>query len=944
MNSALKRHIALRVCIAAALGSAGKDAARLASISNFPMQDSSCPADDGNASPCADRLLQLARVEAPDGISPTGHSQGTVLLQQVSHRSDIQRMPQVGKHETSHASGAAHAGVVLKHSTTSIAGVTHTGINLKHGTTSIAEQKRGSRAGVLHTIPGALQEMVARDLAGKPKKKVDDSAPEVGPEVPEEQKCRGDVKNNRTDLSTVHGDDWMLPICGATTHQHAHGGGESLLLIVFLMLALGCLTSYMLRRKVSALPYTCMLFIEGFLIALAHRWITHGAWTSYDIAYSLFGNADPHLILYIFLPALVFGESMSLNSNMVANCLPQCLLLAGPGVLIGTLLTGVAAKYILPYGWDWQTSMLLGSILAATDPVAVVSIFKSIGVSPRLTMLISGESLLNDGVAIVLFQLFIEMCQGVTPTAFGILKFFAWMTTIGPLLGVGVGVLAIWAIEQSSSHGVDLHGIHGDAMVQLVCTFVCAYLSFFVAESELHTSGVLSLVATGSFMASYVWPRFNSRETLQDIWHVADFIGNTLIFMLAGLILGDICASRTHFITLMDCVYLILIYIISLLIRTIMVAILWLPINQVGQPVSKEEAAVMVWSGIRGAVGLLMAVVADRSPGISPETGTRILFYVGGMAALMLLANGTLTPFVLQICGFRDTTNEQHAMLLEVQDRLASKTRDRLEAQVNSDTTAFLFQGARLSQLPSIVQTMNDVTTESTNLAAASLKGAKNHDGVNIKLLELLRDTVRTITKSVYWDMCEMGLLPRGSIVTKVLMDSSDIDKMSNNDWQLDAWRTIHRELQLEKFSSEQEWAHRISVGRFLKKVPFTIFCQRGILASLAFIHAHEEAMTNIEEYWGSRTQDIDKIQEEIEAEMEKAKKFLDEMNADLVATVKTKLLASDLLHFQMAEIKSLTDTGVITQEQAHQLKENVEKEVHRNWEGWENGWEETWT
>merc|ERR1719277_2878454 len=100
------------------------------------------------------------------------------------------------------------------------------------------------------------------------------------------------------------------------------------------------------------------------------------------------------------------------------------------GVVIGAVLTGLVGMYVFPYGWDWSTAMLFGSILSATDPVAVVAIFNSLGVSPRLTMVISGESLFNDGTAYVVFQLMMDVCQGVSPSFSQVTTFFLRMTTL----------------------------------------------------------------------------------------------------------------------------------------------------------------------------------------------------------------------------------------------------------------------------------------------------------------------------------------------------------------------------------------------------------------------------------------------------------------------------------------------------------------------------------
>ena len=137
------------------------------------------------------------------------------------------------------------------------------------------------------------------------------------------------------------------------------------------------------------------------------------------------------------------------------KCFWQCLLLACPGVLLGTFLTAAVGKYVLPYGWDWNVAMAFGSILAATDPVAVVSILNELGASPKLTMLISGESLMNDGTAIVVYSLFNALAQGdltliglpaaqAVPTAGDVVGYFARVALGGPLVGFVCGLVTVW--------------------------------------------------------------------------------------------------------------------------------------------------------------------------------------------------------------------------------------------------------------------------------------------------------------------------------------------------------------------------------------------------------------------------------------------------------------------------------------------------------------------
>ena len=124
----------------------------------------------------------------------------------------------------------------------------------------------------------------------------------------------------------------------------------------------------------------------------------------------------PHTMLSVFLPALVFESAFSLEWHTFRKCAAQVLWLAGPGVLLGTFLMGSLLKATLPYGWGWGSSLMLGSILSATDPVAVVALLKEVGASKRLGHIIEGESLVNDGTAIVVFSLLNQIAKGEDKT------------------------------------------------------------------------------------------------------------------------------------------------------------------------------------------------------------------------------------------------------------------------------------------------------------------------------------------------------------------------------------------------------------------------------------------------------------------------------------------------------------------------------------------------
>ena len=172
-------------------------------------------------------------------------------------------------------------------------------------------------------------------------------------------------------------------------------GGEVALVYMTLALTIGALVSHGLSRLCPTIQYTPTLLIIGVLTSIVGQY-TRGVYTNTFVVHlqrSLqeWESMDGHMILYVFLPPLLFADSMQLKWALVRRCFFQCALLAGPGVALGAVLNGLFAKLVLPYDWPWAVCWSYGAVQAATDPVAVVALLNQLGASPALTMIISGE-------------------------------------------------------------------------------------------------------------------------------------------------------------------------------------------------------------------------------------------------------------------------------------------------------------------------------------------------------------------------------------------------------------------------------------------------------------------------------------------------------------------------------------------------------------------------
>ncbi|CAK9016433.1 Sodium/hydrogen exchanger 7 (Na(+)/H(+) exchanger 7) (NHE-7) (Protein SALT OVERLY SENSITIVE 1) [Durusdinium trenchii] len=398
--------------------------------------------------------------------------------------------------------------------------------------------------------------------------------------------------------------------------------------------------------RLGIIPYTVALLIVGYCIGFLDI-ETGGGLGTLSQSISLWIAMDPHLLLFAFLPVLLFGDAMSIVWHDFQRTAAQCVLLAGPGVLIGTALMYLVAKYIFPFGWSDFECAAFGSVLAATDPVAVVGLLKEMGASRVLTMQIAGESLLNDGVAIVVWLVFFNFMKGGEAGA-EILWSFLRLAAGGCAFGVVCGLVGSRWISLASDRLV-----HTDSLVQVTLTITVAYVSFFVGENELKVSGVLATIFTALMVSRICKPLLCDKDGLQAIWHTLEFFGNTILFVLCGVFAYTACKK----VEWADFAWLGLLDILGNLARGLMIAMLAPLVNLVGgSDVTRttwRECVVMTWGGLRGAVGLAL-VLSMRDLLIQQGkeyTANLMVFFISGFATLTLLINATTCSLLLKYLG-----------------------------------------------------------------------------------------------------------------------------------------------------------------------------------------------------------------------------------------------------------------------------------------------------
>ncbi len=334
------------------------------------------------------------------------------------------------------------------------------------------------------------------------------------------------------------------------------------------------------------------------------------------------------------------------------------LLLAVVGTLIGTILVGGIVSSVLDV--PLLAAFAFGALISATDPVAVIAFFRSLGVSKRLSVLVEGESLFNDGVAIVLFNLALAFAAStVDPLAGG------WATAasaVGEFLrvalgGLGVGLVLGYVVSYIILKNVDDH------LIETTTTVALAFGSFVLAE-QFHMSGILAVVAAG-LMVGNLGMRNTSpttRLTLDNFWEFSAFIANSIIFLLIGLEI-ELIELVPYWIPILVAVVAVLV-VRALLVYSFAGVYSRFAPSRLKIPMNYRH--IMFWGGLRGAISLALALTLTTST-IASEFARELQVMTFGVVLFTLLVQGMSIEGLIRRLGL---ANKPEALVAQ-QERQA---------------------------------------------------------------------------------------------------------------------------------------------------------------------------------------------------------------------------------------------------------------------------------
>ncbi len=660
---------------------------------------------------------------------------------------------------------------------------------------------------------------------------------------------------------------------------------------ILVLLLVACLAA--IAFKSVNFPYTVGLVIVGLILSsLASNFEVLEIVNTFKLS--------EELILFIFVPPLIFESALNMDSRLLLRNLTPVLVLAIPGLLISTAIVGTALAWLTPLSLG--QALLFGSLISATDPVAVIALFKELGAPKQLTVLVEGESLFNDATAIVTFNIILTAIAagqvGEDAINQGIISFL--ISFVGGItVGAVFGYLMRWTMNLAQNN----------SLVLATISTITAYAAFLIAEEIFQVSPVMAVVSTGLVIGWYKANRLDAEERkyLGEFWEYTAFFANSLIFLLVG-----ITASSFEFFEQLSETQSLLtilgITIVTVLVTRAIVIFTLVPLvnffRESKIPFSYQ--LVSYWGGLRGAVCLALALSID------PQFPNRdlIVILTLGIALFTLLIPGTTIGKLIQNLQLNrpsilDRLGQASALLIAKKE--ASK-------ESNSPEINDYF-------LPNVIQSFaqkRQQEVEQANQAQAELLQELNLSEAEVE--RVVWSEALAIEQQVYNELQDRGFISKTVWAELTLMMNLKLDALQTGCFPPELSTAEPLKVQLGhllvKMSGGNSWMRKIQTHLIATEYEYLTFvaysCEqvslrlRGLIADS---NISETVMDNCAWFY-----------EKVKHQRIQQAQAIVEQTPELAIACQTRILDRVSLVVQNDAVAELQDKGIISPSVASQV------------------------
>ena len=417
---------------------------------------------------------------------------------------------------------------------------------------------------------------------------------------------------------------------------------------------------------------------------------------------------SPEVILIFFLPLLLFEGSLKINLRQLAENVAPITILATVGVVVTTLVAGYLVHWLV--GLPLLLALLFGAIISATDPIAVLSITKEMAVSKRLSLILEGESLFNDGTAVVLFQILLAgILTGNLSLATGIGNFL--VSVFG---GAAIGSVLGYLMSTFTTR-ID------EPQIEITLTTIVAYSSYLIAH-HFHVSGVIATVMAGLMVGNIGTRGMSSRTrvALWSFWEYVSFVINSILFLLIGMEVR----IDTLFHEWRGVAFAIGAVLLGRALAVYSLTGFSNLFSGFSRKIPVRWQHVLVWGGLHGALSLALAL--SLSPGIAYQE--RILTFTFGVVACSMIVQGLSIKTLIRKLGI-SAAGEDETDRIRAHQIAVSAARTELDELLKAHLLSFpVYEKLRRevdASLLTLREQISDIYSRDSSRVESELQTAK---------------------------------------------------------------------------------------------------------------------------------------------------------------------------------------------------------------------------